>query len=227
MLRIPQLPVPTTAATIAGDLLVAIHRGYLPWGTQVPSQTDLMRAYKVATATAASALSKLDAVGLTYTVPGKGRFVVAKPPLFQRHDVLDILDAAMICRRLASSGGGSAPHYIGVGGDPDWDDPHADPEKSMPPRRVDVTALVGVDRHLLRWISEAFVDAARRIVGHGQVDADRHLVASARAILRDGAVRPENQAPIAHMGGPEPVWEDVVLRIWPERAEPQPDGPPF
>lgn len=227
-LPIPQLPIPTTAATIAADLLVAIHRGSLSWGAKVPSQKELMAAYGVAMGTAASALAKLDAVGLTHARPGAGRFVIAKPPLWRRHDVLDILDAASICRSLASSSGGSAPHYIGVGGDPNWDDPHADPEKTMPPRRVDVTVLCGLDRHLLRWQAEAFVDAARRIVGHGLVDADRHLVAAARAILRDGAARPEGQAPIAYYGGPEPAGEDVVLRIWPDRARPLgPDDPPF
>lgn len=227
-LPIPQLPTPTTAATIAADLLVAIHRGSLNWGAKVPSQKELMSAYGVAMGTAASALTKLDAVGLTQARPGAGRFVVRKPPLWQRHDVLDILDAASICRSLAATGGGSTPHYAYVGGDPDWDDPHVDPEKTMPPRRIDVTFLYGLDRHVLRWQAEAFVDAARRIVGHGLADADRHLVAAARAILRDGAVRPENQAPIAHIGGPEPVGEDVVLRIWPERARPLgPDDPPF
>jgi hypothetical protein len=226
-LSIPQLPTPTTAATIAADLLVAIHRGSLRWGAKVPSQKELVRAYGVAMGTAASALAKLDAVGLTQARPGAGRFVVRRPPLWQRHDVLDILDAASICRSLAASCGGSAPHYISVGGDPDWDAPHADPE-TMPPRRVDVTFLDGLDRHVLRWQAEAFVDAARRIVGHGLTDADRHLVAAARAILRDGATRPKDQAPIAHYGGPEPAGEDVVLRIWPDRAQPPgPDDPPF
>ncbi|GAB3902509.1 hypothetical protein GCM10029964_093090 [Kibdelosporangium lantanae] len=186
-----------------------------------------MNAYGVAMGTAASALTKLDAIRLTQPRPGAGRFVVRRPPLWRRHDVLDVLDAASICRHLASTSGGSAPHYVDVGGDPDWDDPHADPEKTMPPRRVDVTVLCGVDRHLLRWQAEAFVDAARRIVGHGLTDADQHLVAAARAILRDGAARPEGQAPIAYYGGPEPAGEDVVLRIWPERATPSPWDPPF
>ncbi|SFQ26243.1 GntR family transcriptional regulator [Amycolatopsis rubida] len=227
-LAIPQLPTPTTAATIAADLLVAIHQGSLQWGAKVPSQKELMRAYGVAMATAASALSKLDAVGLTHARPRAGRFVVDQPPLSRRHDVLDVLDAASICRYLAATSGGSAPHYVYVGGDPDWDDPHVDPEKKMPPRRVDVTFLYGLDRHVLRWQSEAFVDAARRIVGHGLTDADRHLVAAARAILRDGAARPEGQAPIAQSGGPQPVGEHVALRIWPDRARPLgPDDPPF
>jgi hypothetical protein len=224
---IPQLPTPTTAATIAADLLVAIHRGALSWGDKVPTQKELMAAYGVAMATAAAALTKLDAIGLTHARPGAGRFVVGKPPL-RRHDVLDILDAASICRRLACASGGPGPHDISVGGDPDWDDPHADPEKRLPPRHVDVTLLTGLDRHLLRWQAEAFVDAARRIVGHGLTDTDQHLVAAARAILRDGAARPADQAPIPLYGGPQSVGEDVVLRIWPDRARPLgPDDPPF
>jgi DNA-binding transcriptional MocR family regulator len=224
---IPQLPTPPTAATIAADLLVAIHRGALSWGDKVPTQKELMAAYGVAMATAAAALTKLDVIGLTQARPGAGRFVVNKPPL-HRHDVLDILDAASICRTLACTSGGSAPRHTWVGGDPDWDDPHADPDKAMPPRRVDVTVLSGLDRHLLRWQAEAFVDAARRIVGHGLTNADQHLVAAARAILRDGAARPAEQAPIPLYGGAEPVGEDVVLRIWPDRARPLgPDDPPF
>lgn len=227
-LAIPQLPTPATAATIAADLLVAIHRGSLRWGAKVPTQKELVRAYGVAMGTAASALSKLDGVGLTHARPGAGRFVVRRPPLWQRHDVLDILDAASICRSLAATSGGSTPHCISVGGDPDWDDPRTDPEKTTPPRQVDVTVLDGLDRHVLRWQSEAFLEAARRIVGHGLTDADRHLVAAARAILRDGGARPADQAPIAHYGGPEPAGEDVVLWIWPDRAQPPgPHDPPF
>uniref|UniRef100_UPI003F494CFD hypothetical protein n=1 Tax=Amycolatopsis sp. CA-096443 TaxID=3239919 RepID=UPI003F494CFD len=115
-----------------------------------------------------------------------------------------------------------------MGGDPDWDDPRADPETTRLPRRVDVTVLYGLDRHLLRWRAEAFVDVARRIVGHGLTDADRHLVAAARAILRDGAARPQGQAPVPLYDGPEPAGESVTLRIWPDRARPLgPDDPPF
>ncbi|MFK0160459.1 hypothetical protein ACIQVL_51385 [Streptomyces sp. NPDC090499] len=52
-------------------------------------------------------------------------------------------------------------------------------------------------------------------------DTDRH-------ILRDGGRRPEDQPGIALYGGPMPLDEDVVLRIWPEcGALRDPDGPPF
>ncbi|MEU8936252.1 hypothetical protein AB0D30_41005 [Streptomyces sp. NPDC048409] len=77
-------------------------------------------------------------------------------------------------------------------------------------------------------MSEAFLAAARRLVAHGVSDTDRHLVESARAVLRDGGRRPEDQPGIALYSGREPDAEDVVLRIWPERAEPRdPNGPPF
>ena len=66
------------------------------------------------------------------------------------------------------------------------------------------------------------------MTGAGLADADAHLVAAARAILRDGGRRPGGQPPIALSGGPAPADEDVALRIWPERGRPiDPDGPPF
>jgi len=112
--------------------------------------------------------------------------------------------------------------------DPDWHDSTADPEKVWPPRTVDVSALNALDRHLLRWMSEAFLAAARRLVSVGQTDSDVHLVEAARAVLRDGARRPARQPAIAEQGGPTPADEDVALRIWPERGAPMdPNGPPF
>lgn len=221
------------AACIAADLALAIHRGLIQPGEQLPSQSKLRESYGVAAATAQSALNKVSATGLTRSVPGRGTFAVDgyDARFFEHSPVLDVLDAADICRHLAalSHGPGSPmPRTVDVGGRPGWDDPHADPEKTMPPRKVEVTALVGLDRHILRWMSEAFVEAARRIVGSGEIPADQHLIASARAILRDGGRRPDDQPGIAWIGGPQPWAEDIVLRIWPERAlPPGPDDPPF
>ncbi|MEU3521132.1 hypothetical protein ABZ770_38755 [Streptomyces sp. NPDC006654] len=81
----------------------------------------------------------------------------------------------------------------------------------MPPRRLDVGVLAALDRHVLRWMSEAFLSAARRLVARGVSDADRHLIESARAILRDGGRRPEGQPGIALSGGPTPAEEDALL----------------
>ncbi|MEV5440499.1 hypothetical protein AB0K80_31510 [Streptomyces sp. NPDC052682] len=65
-------------------------------------------------------------------------------------------------------------------------------------------------------------------VADGPCEGDTHVIATARAILRDGGRRPEDQTAIAVHGGPTPEDEAVVLRIWPERGEPRdPDGPPF
>lgn len=224
------------AETIAADLALAIHQGSIQPGAQLPSQSHLAKAYGVAMGTAASAMSKLQTAGLVTTVPGAGTYATIRRT--GPSPVLDILAAASMCRALASitfgpaDRGPDARPTLEVGGDPNWDDPHRDPEKMLPPRQVNVTELAGLDRHLLRWMSEALLSAARRVVGSGVVDTDEHLVAAARAILRDGARRPENQPGIAHLSGKDSWDEDVTLRIWPERAESQwpaswPEGAPF
>jgi DNA-binding transcriptional regulator YhcF (GntR family) len=212
-------PTETPAERIAGDLALAIHQGLIRPGEKLPSQSKLMDSYGVAVGTVSSALAKLQAAGLIRTAVGVGTFAEDPDRLWHSSAVLDIMAAAAMCRDLAAiTFGSNADHpTMTVGGSPDWDDPHADPEKVMPPRRVDVSALAALDRHVLRWMSEAFLTAARRMVGSGQSDADVHLIASARAILRDGARRPERQPGIAHMGGPIPDDEDVASRIWPER----------
>ncbi|MFJ8697354.1 GntR family transcriptional regulator [Streptomyces roseolilacinus] len=226
------MPVSTEAAPdlIAGDLAVAIHQGSIRGGERLPSQSQLARSYGVSSGTAAAALGKLAAAGLIRTIRGAGTYAIARPASGEPHPVMDVLAAASLCRDLASITVGAAkpgPPTLDVGGDPAWGTEHERPS-TLPPRRVDVGALAALDRHVLRWMSEAYVSAARRLVARGVTDADRHLITSARALLRDGGRRPEDQEPIAHFGGPVPVDEDVVLRIWPERAEPTaPDGPPF
>lgn len=209
----------TPAERIAGDLALAIHRGLIRPGGKLPPQSKLMASYGVATATASSALGKLAAAGLTYSVPGSGTFAKRTEVLFAPNPILDVLAASALCRNLAAVtfGPDTDVPTLAIGGSPDWDDPHADPEKVLPPRHVDVSALAGLDRHLLRWMSEAFLTAARRLVGAGTSDADVHLIESARAILRDGGRRPESQPGIAYYGGPRPEDEEVAHRIWPER----------
>jgi DNA-binding transcriptional MocR family regulator len=216
----------TPAERIAGDLALAIHQGLIRGGERLPSQTQLMDSYKVAMGTAAAALAKLSAAGLSRGEPGRGTFAVdldrARPL-----PVLDVMAAASLCRHVAAASfpPGTAP-TMDVGGDPDWNTEYAH-EKTAPPRQVDVSALAALDRHVLRWMSEAFLAAARRLVGSGRSEADEHLIAAARSILVSGGRRPEDQLPIA-VHGPRPEGGDVALRIWPERGLlDYPDGPPF
>ncbi|GGN45746.1 GntR family transcriptional regulator [Streptomyces fuscichromogenes] len=215
---------------IAGDLAVAIHQGLIREGERLPSQSKLARSYGVSSGTAAAALARLAAACLIRTVPGSGTFAVSRPGLFEPNPVLDVLAAASVCRSLAGltfAPDDPEPPRLSIGGSPDWGTSLED-EDTVPPRRLDVGVLAVVDRHVLRWMSEAFLSAARRLVAHGVADADRHLIESARAILRDGGRRPEGQPGIALSGGPMPDDEDVALRIWPERGEPRdPNGPPF
>ncbi|MGR3875821.1 GntR family transcriptional regulator (plasmid) [Streptomyces graminifolii] len=210
----------TPAERIAGDLALAIHQGSIRADEQLPTQAHLMKAYGVATATASSALAKLQTAGLTRSERGRGTYAVATHRIWN-NPILDVMAAAAVCRSLAATtfGKHDTNPTIPVGGDPDWLTEH-EHENTRPGRMVDVSALVGIDRHVLRWMSEAFLSAARRLVASGQTDADTHLIEAARAILRDGGRRPENQPGIAHWGGPTPEDEDVVLRIWPERANP-------
>jgi DNA-binding transcriptional MocR family regulator len=216
----------TPAERIAGDLALAIHQRLIRPGERLPSQSKLMASYGVAKQTATVALGKLAAAGLIRTVPGSGTFAV-RPNPFDPNPVLDVLAAASLCRTLAarSFAPSSAPVLeIQLGVDVDTS---GDREAPLT-RLVDVSALEGLDRHVLRWMSEALLSAARRLVADGPCEGDTHVIATARAILRDGGRRPENQPGIAVHGGPTPEEEAVVLRIWPERGEPRdPDGPPF
>jgi len=211
-------PTRTTAEQIAGDLALAIHEGLIRPGEQLPSQAHLMRSYGVAMGTAASALSKLATIGLIRTERGRGTYAEDQDALFRRAPILDVLAAAAVCRHLAATTG---PPTVEVGGSRGWDDPHADPEKVMPPRIVDVSVLVVLDRHLLRWMSDALLTEARRLAGAGDVGpADDHLLSAARSILREGGRRPERQPGIAYWGGPRRDDQDVAFRIWPERRRP-------
>lgn len=219
-----------TADQIAGDLALAIHQGQIQPGEQLPTQAKLMKSYGVAMGTASAAFAKLAAVGLVRTVPGRGVFAEDARKIFDRHPVLDVLEAADLCRTLAAYtfGKRTTRPTLEVGGDRRWGGPDEDPGKMIPPKEVDMSALVALDRHVLRWMSEAFLSGARRMVSTGQQDADRHLIEAARAIRRNGARRPEGQPTIALFGGTSPEGEDVARRIWPERQIPgDPDGPPF
>ncbi|MEV6782923.1 hypothetical protein [Streptomyces sp. NPDC051098] len=93
---------------------------------------------------------------------------------------------------------------------------------------MDVSALVGLDRQVLRWMSEPLLVSARRMVAAGHGAVDEQLLTAARALLRDGGRRPEGQPAIAHRGGCLPAVEDVAARIWPECTRPAGSNwPPF
>ncbi|WP_052768607.1 GntR family transcriptional regulator [Streptomyces humi] len=214
---------------IAGDLAVAIHQGAIRDGERLPSQARLAQSYGVSSGTAAAALARLATAGLIRTAPGSGTYATSRPSPAERNPVLDVMAAASVCRTLAGQEFGSDeldPPALPIGGSPRRGAVREDDE-TLPARRLDVGVLTVLDRHVLRWMSEAFLSAARRLVARGVTDADRHLIESARAILRDGGRRPAGQPGIALSAGPAPADEDVVLRIWPERGEPRdPDGPP-
>jgi DNA-binding transcriptional MocR family regulator len=219
-----------TANDIAADLALAIHQGLIRPGQQVPSQAHLMKSYNVAMGTAAAALGKLAAAGLARGEPGRGTYAMDRVTLaLKSAPVLDILAAASLCRSIAAATWPpDAAPVARIGGHPDYGTPYED-ENTLPPRPVDIALLADLDRHVLRWMSEALYDAARRAAGAGLGPADDHLLAAARAILRDGARRPDGQPPIAAHGGIVPPGEAVALRIWPERAHHAhgPDDPPF
>lgn len=183
-----------------------------------------MDSYQVAMGTAAAALAMLSAAGLSRGEPGRGTFAVdldrARPM-----PVLEVMAAASLCRQVAAASfpPGAVP-TVGVGGDPEWNTEHAH-EKSAPPRQVDVSALAALDRHIVRWMSEAFLAAARRLVASGRSESDEHLLAAARSLLDEGAAG-QGQPPIAVHGMRSPDGEEVAVRIWPERGLPaDPHGP--
>ncbi|MEU1813516.1 winged helix-turn-helix domain-containing protein [Micromonospora aurantiaca (nom. illeg.)] len=208
------------AALIAMDIATAIHAGALSPGQRLPSQTELMRAYGVAMATAASALRKLRTHGLTHTLPGRG-VVVAE---FQHSDVATLYRVGEVCRGLAATTfpPGRAP-LMGV------DQFHDHETSETIQRPIDMSALVALDRAVLRALGDSFVSTARRAVGYGLADADQHLLAAARAILRDGGRRPEDQPPIAVFGGASTDDDQYARRLWPHHRadESSDDGPPF
>lgn len=228
--------MPPTAANIAADLAIAMFHGYIRPDEQLPSQSHLCRSYGVSTATANAALAKLAAAGLSYVIQGRGTYatnlyddLLHRPPA-----IVTLLTAARICRSVASS---TWPQpdiaTVPVGGSRYWGTPDYDEERHLPPRFVSVAALIGLDRHVVRWMSEQFVLAARRLVGAGGelADTDQHLIQAAESIVTDGGHRPDKQPAIGYNGGPRSAEEDVVLRIWPERGLPvdpdDPDAPPF
>lgn len=212
------------AADIAADLAMAIHMGSIRAGEKIPSQRQLMTAYKVAEGTAAAALGRLRAAGITRSESGRGTFAAPHPG---NQDILDLLAAAGMCRNVTSIGWDHGDTlmtpYAGI-----RSREHDDEDPPSPPR-VDVAALIALDRHLVRFLSEALYDAARRAAGSGLGEADEHLLAAARSILRAGGRKPEGQPPIPYYSGPVPEGEDYVYRIWPERRNPLsgPDDPPF
>ncbi len=77
--------------TIFNDLQTAILTGELPVDSQLPTEKELSRTYKVSRITSKRALTELEQLGLIYRVRGKGSFVKSASPnrfllLLQKHD---------------------------------------------------------------------------------------------------------------------------------------------
>lgn len=94
-------------------------------------------------------------------------------------------------------------------------------------RRIDATALVGLDRSVVRALGDTFRARVRQIVDHGAGPGDQTLIDAARAIVRDGGRRPDGQQAIALYPGLDED-DGVAYQLWPHRADPPgPDDPPF
>ena len=66
--------------TIFNDLQTAILTGELPVDSQLPTEKELSRTYKVSRITSKRALTELEQLGLIYRVRGKGSFVKSASP---------------------------------------------------------------------------------------------------------------------------------------------------
>jgi DNA-binding transcriptional MocR family regulator len=214
------------AARIAMDLATVIFDGTLGEDQEVPSQTELMKAYGVAMGTAAAALARVRDAGLIQTTPGCRSTVL--PRRSWPGDVGVLYEAGDLCRSVASTSYGISPPTYGIGF---YYDHHWDEE--VPAREVDVEVLTHLDRTVVRAMGEQLRRAARRIVGHGPQAGDDRLVEAAQALLRDGGRRPDNQPGIAW----SPRWpgdgDHAARRLWPDRyldGDPSvvwEDQPPF
>ncbi|MFI7501853.1 GntR family transcriptional regulator [Streptomyces sp. NPDC049687] len=215
----------TPAERIAGGLALAIHQRLIRPGERLPSQSKLMASYGVAIGTPSAALGKLAATGLIRTVPGAGTFAVRPNP------VLDFFAAASLCRTLTahSFGPGSAPVLeIRVGEDVDTSGGREGPLT----RRVDVSALEDLDRHVLRWMSEALLPSARRLVADGPCEGDAHVIATARRSCATAAAAPRTsphrrpRRPHAQGGGRRSAADLARARRAPRTRQPAVLGAP-
>ncbi|MBP0460835.1 GntR family transcriptional regulator [Streptomyces montanisoli] len=66
---------------IADDLAAQIHSGALPAGAPVPSESELMQRYGVASGTVRKAVAELRTTQLIETHHGRGSFVRSRPPV--------------------------------------------------------------------------------------------------------------------------------------------------
>ncbi|MEU8936251.1 GntR family transcriptional regulator [Streptomyces sp. NPDC048409] len=108
---------------IAGDLAIAIYQGAVRDGERLPSQARLARSYGVSSGTAAAALALLAAAGLIRTAPGSGTFAISPSSGITPNPVFDVMDAASVCRSIASLDSGSDdrnPPTVHIGGSRFW-----------------------------------------------------------------------------------------------------------
>jgi hypothetical protein len=89
----------------AGDLALAIHEGAITAGDPLPPPARLMAKYDVPPATVMAALERLSLVGVIGGDAGQGSFA-ALELTGQARQVLDIMAAPAMCRRVAAMPGG-------------------------------------------------------------------------------------------------------------------------
>lgn len=104
----------TTAADIAADLALALHRRQVEPGGRLPSQARIKNAYGVGEATAAAALDRLVAVGLATRHVGRGTFASADAT---GSPVLALFDAAAVCLEASTASGRESGFGLGLDAD--------------------------------------------------------------------------------------------------------------
>jgi len=124
----------TTWRDIAADLRGAIERGEVRPGEQLPTQSQLIQRYGVASQTVANALSALRAEGLIRSRTGSGHFVRERPPILR--STRSRLSAA---ERAAGRGTFLSDAHAG-----DWT-PRSETEIRVEPASARVADALGLD----------------------------------------------------------------------------------
>jgi DNA-binding GntR family transcriptional regulator len=152
-------PKETIADRIAMDIAMSIHEGTLNPGDRIPTQSELKEQYGVAPQTASTAQGHLSRAGLTQGHPRRGTFVAESSDSDGRSPVLDILDAWSICLSLA------------------YGTFQREESGAYP------AALAGLDRNVLRFMADAFQDAAHdTLTGRPR----QQVLVAARAVVERG-----------------------------------------
>jgi GntR family transcriptional regulator len=65
---------------IVADIVAMIEAGELPYGTQIPSQSELAARYDASETPVKAALRELQLRGYIEGAPGRGNYVIWQPP---------------------------------------------------------------------------------------------------------------------------------------------------